>query len=309
MLFLIIFILLLIIIIIKLINEKKEGFENVNEITNESLNPSFIQSYKQFVNFYNPFLKNWEKAIITAASQEVQQPPLENPQQQSTSKPPTISRIEQNVYISNLSSRLNKSLPFITDTLPTEINNKSIPILLNTIPKDNESYQHAMDWMNSQLEGSQQNLQNALKGMPITIETFQSKCGNVSQCLLDDQEFISKVGEQLELSEKKKQEEIQNELKKRMDFVNQNNKLQETAVKNQELIKQSDKVKQQAESGELYKQVNVGDRDIPKPIIPSGGLALSNLEKENPQEYNKLKESNKQMFSLKQLIEQINQNI
>jgi len=307
MILLILLILLFLLVIVHLVVKRIEGFADI-PLSNE-----FLENYKKFVDFYNPFLVNWEKAIVSAVSLDIPREPLSSPQQKTTdTKPPTISRIEQNTYIAKLSKDLQKPFPFITDPLPSSIDVHSLPELLNLIPKDSNSYQNALQWMNTKLEDSQQQLKQSLKGIP-PVETFVNQCGNVSQCLLDNQEFITKVGEEIRSSELKreaqKREQQEKELMNRMNSFNQNTSLLQSAKSNQTLMKQADTTKQQAESGQLYKQLNLPDTPSAPIILPKGSNTLTDMQKMNPEQYNQLKDNYSQLFSLKSLFEQINQNL
>lgn len=318
MILIVLLLLLFIMVFLQLLAKQAEGFNNPSTPTANPAKPLdkiVVDTYKPFAELYNLFLTTWEKAIISAASQEVERPPLQSPEDAPSGTPPTISRTQQNAYITKLSEQLKKPLPPITDPLPpsTSINISSLPMLMNQIPKDTAPYQHALDWMNNNLETAQNNLQKALKGIPFAIETFQSKCNGVSQCLLNNQEFITKVGDEVCSTEKRRQQQEieaqQKELLKRMNGFLQNKKIGIALIKNQQLVKGAEKVKEQAESGEIYKQVQVQDRPTyTAPMLP-GDQALSNLEKSNPQQYNQLKTNYSQWFNLKRLIEQINRSI
>jgi hypothetical protein len=130
---------------------------------------------------------------------------------------------------------------------------------------------------------------------------------------LNNQEFIKKVGDEVCSSEKKRQEQTikaqQNELFQRMNSTLNNQPLMNSLQTNQGLVSEAEKVKQQAESGELYKQVNIPDTSIQLPPLAPGDLALSTMEKTNPQEYNNLKDNYKPWFNMKSLIEQINRSV
>jgi hypothetical protein len=316
MIFIVLLLLLFIIVCIHLLSRNKEGFQDAaSSTTLTESNPLFdknmVDTYQSFSSFYNPFMINWEKAIITAASQEVQRPPLQSPDEAPSGTPPTISRNEQNAYIAKLSEQLKKPLPPITDPLPasTSLNLSSLPMLMNTIPKDTAPYQHALDWMNNQLGTAQDNLKKALKGIPFNIETFQSQCGNVSQCLLNNQEFITKVGDEVCSSERNKGKKQLEELVRRMNAFITNKSLLQANERNKELVKGAEKVKNDAESGELYKQVQIQDRSVYTAPMTADDLALSNLEKTNPEKYNELKTNYRQWFDLKSLMQQLSRSI
>ena len=84
---------------------------------------------------------------------------------------------------------------------------------------------------------------------------------------------------------------------------------QQSLQRNQQLVKQADETKKQAESGQLFKQVAIQETDAPIGRIPTGGTALTDMERNNPQQYNELQTNYGQLFSLKQLMDQINQNL
>uniref|UniRef100_A0A6C0KPT6 Uncharacterized protein n=1 Tax=viral metagenome TaxID=1070528 RepID=A0A6C0KPT6_9ZZZZ len=283
--------------------QKKEGFEN------EPLDSAFLQTYQSFAAFYNSFLTTWEKAIVTSVSLDVSREPLQSPTQTPSGTPPTVSRLEQNNYISKLSNQLNMPLPFMTDPLPSSVDRMSIPTLLKIIPTNTTPYQNAFDWMNKQLQLSQQNLSSSLHGMPPTMESFVNSCGDVSQCILNDPVLISKVSDEINSKDSQKEQQQQNELVNRMNAFTKNSELQQAAKTNQVFVQQSEEIKKQAESGELYKKVNVSDRAVPVAPMPSGGLDLSIMKQSDPQQYNQLKDNYSKLFSLKQTLEQVNQNI
>jgi hypothetical protein len=309
--------LLFILVIIHLCSKQIEGFADSSQTTSQTppLDNAFMNKYKSYSRFYDSFMKTWEKAIISSASLDIPREPLESPDQTPSGTPPTISRSDQQAYIKKLSEELKKPLPPTTDPLPssTSINVSSLPDLMNRIPKDITPFQHALNWMNGNLQSSQDNLKKALQGIPFNIESFEDKCNGTSQCLLNNQEFIKKVGDQVCSSERKNQEQTikdqQNELLQRMNSALNNQPLINSLQTNQILVSEAEKVKQQAESGELYKQVNIPDISIQFSPLAPGDLTLSNMEKTNPQEYNNLKDNYKPWFNMKSLIEQINRSV
>jgi hypothetical protein len=314
MILIILLLLLFILVIIHLLSIGTEGFVDSLQ-KSDGLNSAFIDKYKSYSQFYDTFMKTWEKAIISSASLDIPRQPLESPDQVPSGTPPTISRAEQQIYIKKLSEQLKKSLPPITDPLPSSssITISSLPELMTTIPKDSISFQNALNWMNSNLQSAQQNLKSALQGIPFNIESFEDKCNGTSECLLNNQEFIKKVGDEVCSSERKKQQESikdqQRELMERMNAVLQNQSLISSLQTNQQLVKEADRIKQQAESGELYKQVNIPDKSVQLSPLAPGDLTLSRMQETNPQEYNNLKDNYKTWFNTKSLLEQINRSV
>jgi hypothetical protein len=306
---LILLILVFLMVILSISCPVMEPFQNASS----SWNPVLQTMYDPFVRFYNGFLVNWEKAITTAVSQEVEQQPLTSPTDTSNRTAPTVSRIQQNQYITKLSQQLNVPLPFITDALPSSIEPSSVSTILSILPNETRPFHEALQWMNTQLVVSQEQVGEALKGIPVTMEAFQNQCGDVSQCLLQNQDFINKVREEVYASGKQKEEETQkkqeDELIKRLSMFQKDTKLQQQYQSNLELVQQADTLKSQAESGEILKQVEVPDRPVAIGPMPKGGLALSEMEQKNPEQYNQLKQNNPSMFQLKQLLEQINRSL
>lgn len=316
MLLLILLILLFLLVVLSL--STIEGFDT------GSLPPNIVDAYQRFVDFYNPFLVNWEKALTTAVSMEIPQAPQADPATPSSpSTPPPITRLQMNDYVNRLSDKLNQSLPSLTDPLPKDIDGTSLPAILPQIPTDMTPYQNALTWMNQQMRDSQQSLAGALQGVPptpmttaTTVEGFDataSTCQEMTKCLANPT-FIAQVTQQVaqeqEEQQKKSAEDQQKELLNRITPFLQNTSLSQTSTVNQDLVKQLGTVQQQAQSGELYQQISLPDKEPDLPVtIPTGGMALSKMEQTNPQQYNQLKDNYKQWFDMKQLIEQINRSL
>lgn len=308
--------LLFLIVLLSLLASITEGFDD-----NAPLPPTLLDSYHQFVDFYNPFLVNWEKSITTALSLEVQQAPQTDPDSPSPpSSPPPVTRIQQNEYIGRLSDKLKQPLPSITDALPKDIDNASLSSVLPLVPTDMTPYQNALAWMNQQMRDSQANLAGALQGIPpttTTVEGFDAAaptCQEISQCLSNNPQFIAQVSQQVAQDQAQQQqksaEDQQKELLQRITPFLQNASLSQSASTNQDLANQLNNVQQQAQSGELYNQLNLPDKepDVPT-VFPAGALSLSTMQQQNPQQYNQLKDNYKQWFDVKQLIEQINKSL
>ena len=117
---LILLILLFILVILRLFTIK-EGF--VSQTTND---------YNKFKQFYNQFITNWTKAIISSIAIDTPQEPLTSPGQ--VSQPPNPSQNDMNLYIDTLSKNLNTPLPHITDLFP-EIDT-SLTDIISRIPPD-----------------------------------------------------------------------------------------------------------------------------------------------------------------------------
>lgn len=300
--FIILLFLILILVILKLLGYyysfMEEGFQE------QVITPQFMNNYYKFITFYNQFLLNWEKTIISSIASDTPQAPLSSPSQISTGVPPSPTRLEINAYISSLSTKLRTPFPQITDSLPSNITLNNLNGLMSIIPTDTEPYKNAFMLMNSYLEKAQNDLKESLAG----AEGFEDKCQSISECVLNNPQLLAKLFESQTKQDAMQIQKKQEELNKRMNTFLSDKVLIALNQKNQELVKQADKIRQQAESGELLNKINIKD-DTTKYIMPEGGNKLSELKKNNPAKYKELQSSNKQLFDLKQLFEQINANL
>ncbi len=298
---LLIFLIIVFIILIIRLFITKEGFENI------TLQPDFIDKYNLFIKFYNPFIINWEEAIITAISTNIKQQPSLN--QNTNNSPPKPTKQEINQYIQDLSQKIGKPLPQITEQLPEQINSESIINISKTIPSDSNKYFNALQWMNSQLISSQNNLDSALKGNTFKIEGFDNQyCTNLETCFDEHPELIDKL---LDAQNNRKLHNIniiQKEMGINMDKFNNNQQLQNELKSNIELIKKSKEIRRQAENGELLNKINISDKSSSY-SIPLGGNKLEEMKINDPTKYNKLKTNYSKLFSMKELMEQINNNL
>lgn len=283
-------------------NRTYEGFQ--------TLNPEFIKNYDTFVDFYNQFMVNWEKTIISSMVADIEQIPATTPMNPVKNTPPTPSRIEINRYIKNMSSNLNIELPQITDLLPKDISQNMLLSLQKTIPTDKKPYMNALNWMNTQMEKSQQNLGAALSGTIFSSEGFEDICANLTECISNNPDLLTKLTAAQKAQENNAIQKLQSELRGRMNNFISDELLMSQNKRNQELINQVENIKAKAQSGELINEINIpGSKTKAIYTIPDGGNALSELQKNNPTKYKELESTNKHMFQLKQLLEQINLNL
>ena len=98
-------------------------------------------------------------------------------------------------------------------------------------------------------------------------------------------------------------------------MVSQNNSfnilfLNKLYQRNQQLVSQAEETQRRAESGEMINDINVpGGRSKATYQKSPDDESMGELQKNDPQKYNKLKKSNPQWFAVKQLIEQINSTL
>jgi hypothetical protein len=271
------------------------------------MDPILVATYHQFATtIYNPFLATWQKAIVSSISADQPQKPLTSPSQASSSSAaPTIPpQKEMNAYIANLSQKLGKQLPNITDPLPDTIDIVSFPTIAPMIPNDPVPYTNALTWINQQLTEAQLKLQSALKGESFkNLEGFDNQtCQDLSQCFEDNPELIRQCGVALKKQGLQDQSHVLNQIKQFME----NKVFVDALQKNKELVEQSKKIEAQAKSGDLLNQMNLPAEPGVKYTLPEGSDKLQKMDYAKQKE---VKEVAPSMFSLKTMMDQINANL
>jgi len=274
-----------------------------------AIDPALVTHYHQFATtVYNPFLETWQKAIVSLMSADQPQEPLTSPSQTSSvmqsAKPPTPPQKEMNAYIANLSQKLGKSLPNITDPLPDTIDIVTFPTIAPKIPADPVPYTNALIWINQQLTEAQAKLQSALKGESfVDLEGFDNQtCQDLSQCFEENPELIQQCGAALKKQGKQDQSYVLDQIKRFMkdkEFV----RAQKT---NKKLVEQAKKIESDAKSGDLLNQMNLPAEPTIKYTLPGGS---DKLQKMNYAQQKEMKDKAPSMFSLKIMMDQINANL
>jgi hypothetical protein len=285
------------------------GFYYFNKIEGfvSKLDPEIAQKYQKFISFYNPFLVSWEKAIITSIGLDTPVKELTSPSQVSKASFTQPSKAEMNQYIQKMTKKMEKPFPPITEPLPDNIEPDMIEEVIKNIPMKPAIYRNALNWMNRGLEEAQQQLQ-AMKKQPegfddtskyYMIESFED-CSQISKCL--DARDAAKA---------QKEKERQNKFGSALDEFNNDIELQASLQKNQELVKKAKIIQEQAQSGELLGQMNLGGDKEPKTryVLPKGARYLEDMERDDPEKYNSYKENDKQAFYMAQYTNDINRNL
>jgi hypothetical protein len=271
------------------------------------IDPVLVRTYHQFATtIYNPFLATWQKAIVSSISADQPQKPLTSPSQASSSSAtPTIPpQSEMNSYIANLSQKLGKPLPNITDPLPDTIDIVTFSTIAPKIPADPAPYTNALTWINQQLTEAQAKLQSALKGESfMNLEGFDNQtCQDLSKCFEDNPELIRQCGEAMKKQGKMDQSQVLNQLKQFM----KNKEFVSAYKTNKELVEQSKKIESDAKSGALLNQMNLPTEPAIKYTLPGGS---DKLQKMDYAQQKAVKEAAPSMFSLKTMMDQINANL
>ena len=290
---------ILLLLILYLFTYTKEGFQV------DTLKPTTIKSYKDFLSFYNTFCSNWQKSIKSAVASQIPQQPLTNPSQVNSSTSPDIPEDDINNYIVKLSQEILKSLPSICKSFPQSLDSNSLPQIISEIP-----FINALNWMNSQLETAQANLGPALQGIAPTSETFEDMCDNIGACFDNNPELVKRVAIDLAKQQKEQSEQQEEQLVKALQPFLTEPELIQAFNKNKILFKQSQEIQSKAESGQLLNQVSIPDNNNKiKYTKPPGADNLIDMKRNNPAKYKEIEQNNKQLYSDKKLTDQINASL
>jgi len=305
---------LLFILIILRLFVTTEGFiskattngNGVNATTN-SISQETTKAYSNFLEFYNTFCANWQKAITSSVASELPQQPLTDPSQVNSSTAPNIPTSQLNLYITQLEQQISQPLPQICTDLPTTLDSNSLTKVIQLIPTDVQPYINALNWTNQQMSASHQNLGAALSGGNTVKESFQDMCQDVSQCIANNPHLAQQISQQIE---QQNQQTLQQQEQQLMALINPfltNQTLKTANELNQQLVQTSQDIQNKAQSGELINQINVPQGTPVLPMVkPANSDTLSQMANSNPQRYNELKQNYGPLFSLKQTLESIN---
>lgn len=298
-LLLILLVLLLILVILKISVGEMEGFEDSG-----GLSQNAIDEYTKFSKYYNWFMTNWEKAIISSAVADMPQKPLESPDQVKSDNAPKPSMNDMNLYIVALANKIGEPLPPVTVLFPEKINSTTLPEVIKMIPDDSKLYLNALNWMNKELEKSQKDLGSALQGGPIQrpVEKFENKCDDISNCLMNNPEFLAKLAEAQRKAGQDQIRQYEQLMIGRIAKFFSNTKLNDATQKSIVLLKKADDIQKKAQSGQLVNDINVpGGRSEKK--YDTSGKKLSDMDVD---ERKKLQKESAQWYSIKGMIDQIN---
>lgn len=257
----IIFILLCILIGLLFISQQvKENFTD--------LDATFLAKYEKFRTFYNTFLTNWAKAVITSYGTSL-------PAGQPVGTP---TKDQLNEYIQTLSKTKKKTFPPITDPLPSIKTTDELQTV--QIPRDPQSVQNALDFMNNGLTEAHAGMKDALKDLQgfADYEPFEDICQQLQTCQRKQQAVNDA-----------QMATMQQDLIPLFDAFAS---LQGGLDRNNALIATSKKIQDQAQSGSLLPKV---PPRVSPYTIPKGSDTFDKMKMENPELY---KEYDKKFPSL-----------
>jgi hypothetical protein len=257
-----------------------DGFEDVDPVVQEK--------YKKFVAFYNPFQINWTKAVISSSASEVEIQPLTSPTQTSNEDAPTFSSSELNARVEEIARKLNQPLAYLTEPLPPMLNMATI----KSIQLTPEPYLNALKWMNGKLEEAQANMASAMQGK--NPEGFADMCEQIDQC---NQQQQGRLLQQ------------QKQLGNQFDQILMNPLLQQAWKQNRILVAAADKIKGQAQSGDLLNQLNLPSEPKIKYTLPKGSNKWKDMKENDPEKAKEYEKNYGQWTNLKNWSDQINRNL
>jgi len=287
-----------------------EGFEN------QPVDPKIKEKYLQFVGFYNPFLVDWEKAIVTSIGLDTPVKELTNPGDTSTATFKAPTQLEMNNYITKLEKTLNKPLPLITDPLPTRLTSTMVAQMANS-PMDPTPYQNALQIM----VGYQEEAQRKMAEMKKSPEGFDDmnpywmtegfeSCDQYKKCMTDP-DVVDAVAKAQAEQQARLQQKNQNELEKKLDRINGDKSIQSLTAKNKEYMRQAKEIEDKAKSGTLLNDFNLSNNDtsLDHFIKPKGLFNLENLKKYNPAQYAEYEKKNANIMSVAALNNSISNTL
>jgi len=266
------------------ISLQTEGFEDVN--------PTFLTKYNKFMKFYNTFMENWTKSIITSMNTDA---PVKASTSENTGTPPQPTIEQMNQYIQKLNKK-DKTFPPITELLP-EIKTMDDLNKLQ-LPQKAEPFKIALEWMNT-------NLSKALGSMPTlaTIQGFVDIMRGYHVEGFKDAVIEKDICQQITSCQEAKNEQnvvVQKDMEKVFDEFD---KLEPMLQKNQELITQSKEIQEKAQNGTLLPKAP----PTPSPYrLPSGSDKLQKMKQDDPKKYKEYEKNFGQFVAMKQSFDGIN---
>jgi len=278
--FLILLLILFVLIMLYQTYSIQEGFQD------QTIDPNTASNYKAFLAIYQPFLINWEKGISTMIALDQPQPDSTTSEPIVSSSPPVPGRNEINIKIGELSRETGTAFPLLTDPMPGTLNSETLPLISEIIPKDPAPYINAYRWLNSNLEKSHRDLEASLNR---SSEGFAGSCEQVQQCT-SDPSFIAKVTQAQKEQQQQAAAKQQKQLLPILKRFTANSVLQYEIMKNKTLMAKSEKIKSQAQSGELLTQYK-SDEPVIRYTLPEGANRWKQMQEDRPEEAKQLKES------------------
>ena len=273
-----------------LLTLKTEGFEDVKSSfdlgSSFDLDPTFLTKYNKFIKFYNTFMENWTKSIITSMNTDA---PVQASTSENTGTPPQPTIEQMNQYIQKLNKK-DKTFPPITELLPEIKTTDDLNKL--QLPQKAEPFKIALEWMNT-------NLSKALGSMPTLIQGFVDIMRGYHVEGFKDADICQQI---TSCQEAKNEQNVvvQKDMEKVFDEFD---KLEPMLQKNQELIAQSKEIQDKAQNGTLLPKAP----PTPSPYrLPSGSDKLQKMKQDDPEKYKEYEKNYGPFVAMKQSFDGIN---
>ena len=220
---------------------------------------------------------------------------LTSPSQTSTATAPKPSQANMNAYIKQLGQTKHTSFPPLTDPLPTEIHDRpTFEAMKPRIPTDIQPYLNALTWMNKNIADSQASLAKFggegfedVSSCPAIIQCIDAQKAQAEQDFVKEQRVLTAI----------------------MDQFNTSTALKNLMSDNVTLVKKSNDIQKQAQSGELLTKLTTSNEPTITYTLPPGANALADLEASDPATYQEYKTNYAPLFGLKTQFDQINRNL
>ena len=271
---------------------------------------AFRTAYKGFLDVYVPLMGRWRDALVRAAALS----------QEGGAKATEPTEADLAGVIAGMTSSIGKPFPppsppggaFPAPSAIQTLDDIDRARLVARVPSGVDAYRNAVEWMNDQLLKAEKELNKALTGGGLpALEGFagEDKCADLSQCFRENPDLVRQLLAAQEEQAGDRLVRTQNELLARFQQFQQP-KLLSAWELNGRLVRKAKETEAKAQSGDWIKDVRIGGGDKEEEgagiVVPPGGNALEELRRRNPARYKELEQKNASLFSLKQLIEQIN---
>jgi hypothetical protein len=278
--------LILFVVIVARLFYTTEGFADMASQMRAQLAP--LQSdYQSLVSFHQSFMKTWEQAINADIRMNVTQAPLTNPKDTTSStSPPTPSEDQLNEHIPEMEKEQGHPPLYYPriHTLPETLTPETLPaILAILVPLAGDPpaydhmfdpFNHAMQYVTSNLSNVSQSLNAALKG---------TKEGFYADCTCSPEMVANVIHEQ-------QQQEIEDQVTQIREILKafkQDTSLQTNLATNQSLVAEMNDIKNKAQSGEILNSYQAPPEAGPSAVtydISPKFNAWDEYKKDHPEE-------------------------
>jgi hypothetical protein len=288
-------------------NKTREYFTNqdVTATTESELNIK----YNKYINLINRFCKIWSRSISQAVLANRPAPPeLQSPSETQNinydAKPDSnISEFDQNIFISDLSKKINKELPqaCVAASMPEKITDDNLLNIKQSIAPSPDSYINALTYVKENLKATTGNFKEALKGnysaaLP-PVEGFENYLSQNCEIVNKNNNIPSSIPTPPQTPEDKCS--IEKDIISLLNnFLIKENELLALLDETEKHLDEADKIANSAQSGDLINQLQLP----PEPV--SGYSKVSGVNMQQQQQNQQQKQQQQQNQQQKQQQQQ-----